>query len=100
MEELLGISKKRLSSIINATKCPSDTESSDSEVEKVEEHISLEEISSDSEDDLQNKVKKRKKKNSTSKSTEVSKEVEKNGGTIDIYFNKTLLAKLLLILFR
>lgn len=38
LEEVLGISKKRLLSIINATKCPSDTESSDSDsdVEKVE----------------------------------------------------------------
>lgn len=38
LEEVLGISKKRLLSIINATKCPTDTESSDSEsdVEKVE----------------------------------------------------------------
>lgn len=38
LEEVLGISKKRLQSIINATKCPSDTESSDSgsDVEKIE----------------------------------------------------------------
>lgn len=70
LNELLGISTKRLLSIINATKCPSDTESSsDSDVEHQEgmlekvnidlicnslllliaEHISLEEISSDSE---------------------------------------------------
>lgn len=38
LEEMLGISKKRLISIINATKCPTDTESSDSgsDVEKIE----------------------------------------------------------------
>lgn len=38
LEEVLGISKKRLLSIINGTKCPTDTESSDSDsdVEKVE----------------------------------------------------------------
>lgn len=38
LEELLGISKKRLLSIINSTKCPTDTESSDSgsDVEKIE----------------------------------------------------------------
>lgn len=38
LEEVLGISKKRLVSIINATKCPTDTESSDSgsDVEKIE----------------------------------------------------------------
>ena len=74
MNELLCISTKRLKSIITATKCPTDTESSDndSDVERHEgklkiylrresylltnmmfhfviEHISLEEISSDSE---------------------------------------------------
>lgn len=36
MDELLGISKKRLQSIINATKCPDDTDSSDSDVENIE----------------------------------------------------------------
>lgn len=36
LEELVGISKKRLLSIINATKCPTDTESSDSDVENIE----------------------------------------------------------------
>lgn len=86
MEEVLGISTKRLLSIINATKCPTDTDTSDSDVEKVEgsvnwlillgydrfrflmkiydifiEHISLEEISSDSNDEL-NKPKKKKKR--------------------------------------
>lgn len=38
LDELMGISKKRLLSIINNTKCPTDTESSDSgsDVEKIE----------------------------------------------------------------
>lgn len=36
LEELVGISKKRLLSIINSTKCPTDTESSDSDVENIE----------------------------------------------------------------
>lgn len=36
LEEILGISKKRLLSIINAVKCPTDTESSDSEVDEIE----------------------------------------------------------------
>lgn len=71
LNELLCISTKRLKSIITAKKCPTDTESSDdndSDVERHEgkfhnivllallqiflcitEHISLEEISSDSE---------------------------------------------------
>lgn len=48
LNDLLGISSKRLRSIIQDTKCPTDTESSsDSDVDKVEAHISLEEISSD-----------------------------------------------------
>jgi Caspase activity and apoptosis inhibitor 1 len=53
LDEVLGISKKRLISIINNTKCPTDTESEDSDdsdVQKVEGHISLEEISSDSDE--------------------------------------------------
>ena len=37
LNELLGISTKRLMSIINASKCPTDTESdSDSDVERKE----------------------------------------------------------------
>lgn len=49
LNEILGISKKRLLSIINSTKCPTDTEtSSEDDVNAVNEHISLEEISSDS----------------------------------------------------
>ncbi|XP_059216897.1 glutamic acid-rich protein isoform X2 [Stomoxys calcitrans] len=50
LNELLCISTKRLKSIITATKCPTDTESSeDDDVQRHEEHVSLEEISSDSE---------------------------------------------------
>lgn len=77
MEELLGISKKRLTAIVNATKCPTDTESSDSDVEKIEEHISLEEISSDSDDALSTKAKKRKKRGAAGKAAEPSKPTEK-----------------------
>lgn len=47
LDEILGISTKRLVSIINNTPCPDDTES-DSEIE----HISLSEISS-SESDIE-----------------------------------------------
>lgn len=36
LDEILGISKKRLLSIINSTKCPTNTDSSDSDVEKIE----------------------------------------------------------------
>lgn len=36
LDELLGISNKRLLSIIDETKCPTDTEDSDSDVEKIE----------------------------------------------------------------
>lgn len=55
LDEVLGVSKKRLLSIINSISCPTDTESSsdDSDTPKViEDHISLSEISSD--DDLLN----------------------------------------------
>jgi hypothetical protein len=45
LDEILGISSKRLLSIINNTPCPADTES-DSDIE----HISLSEISSEDED--------------------------------------------------
>lgn len=39
LDEVLGISKKRLLSIINNTKCPADTDSSDSDVERIEGKI-------------------------------------------------------------
>ncbi|XP_053657678.1 neurofilament medium polypeptide [Anopheles marshallii] len=75
LDELLGISTKRLHSIINNTKCPTDTESSSegSDVEKIEEHISLDEISSDSDVDSK-RVSKRSKKVDNSKQAD-----EKNG---------------------
>lgn len=77
LDEVLGISKKRLLSIINDTKCPSDTESSDDEdVSAVIEHISLDEISSD--DDSKGKSSRKtvasKKKSGPVK--EVKKEVD------------------------
>ncbi|KFB43905.1 AGAP002214-PA-like protein [Anopheles sinensis] len=61
LDELLGISTKRLRSIINNTKCPTDTESENSDVENIEEHISLDEISSDSDDDAKRSGKRNKK---------------------------------------
>lgn len=68
LDEVLGISTKRLLSIINATKCPENTESSsdDSDVEKIIEHISLDEISSDEEISkaAKSKAAARKRKNS------------------------------------
>uniref|UniRef100_A0A6B2EAW4 Putative microtubule-associated protein futsch isoform x2 n=1 Tax=Phlebotomus kandelakii TaxID=1109342 RepID=A0A6B2EAW4_9DIPT len=62
LNEVLGMSKKRLLAIINATKCPTDTESSSDEetVKPIEEHISLDEISS--EDERPKGGKKRQKK--------------------------------------
>lgn len=59
---MLGVSTKRLHSIINSTRCPTDTESSDdSDTPKiVEDHISLSEISS--EDNFSEGVNRRKKK--------------------------------------
>ncbi|EDV39750.1 uncharacterized protein Dana_GF10171 [Drosophila ananassae] len=66
LEELLCLSTKRLKSIIENTRCPTDTESSeDSDVEHKEEHISLEEISSDS--DIGGQESRRAKKKLKSK---------------------------------
>ncbi|KAH8361396.1 hypothetical protein KR084_000763 [Drosophila pseudotakahashii] len=68
LEELLCLSTKRLKSIIEGTKCPTDTESSeDSDVEQKEEHISLEEISSDS--DIGGQESRRNKKKLRAKKT-------------------------------
>ncbi|XP_059611710.1 uncharacterized protein LOC132258399 isoform X1 [Phlebotomus argentipes] len=74
LNEVLGMSKKRLLSIINATKCPTDTESSDEEsVRPIEEHISLDEISS--EDERPKGIAKRRAKTDTNdKETEEKKE--------------------------
>lgn len=55
LDEILGISTKRLISVINNTRCPENTDSDDSEIEQLDEHISLEEISSDSDEDVQQK---------------------------------------------
>lgn len=91
LNELLGISTKRLLSIINATKCPSDTESSsDSDVEHQEEHISLEEISSDSEIEGTSSNAGKKKsnvsdaRNNTKKSTKSPAEKDENNGQISV----------------
>ncbi|XP_037025056.1 dentin sialophosphoprotein isoform X2 [Bradysia coprophila] len=74
LDELLGISKKRLQSIINSTQCPDNTDSSDSDVENIEEHISLEEISSDSADEAlrANKSKGKAKADNKNGTTEAS----------------------------
>ncbi len=104
LDELLGISKKRLQSIINATKCPENTDSSDSDVENIEgiwssftnwknilffsskktnyllEHISLEEISSDSADDAM-RVKKPKGKG------KVDEDIESNVTKLNSIFS-------------
>uniref|UniRef100_A0A1B0CVE5 Uncharacterized protein n=1 Tax=Lutzomyia longipalpis TaxID=7200 RepID=A0A1B0CVE5_LUTLO len=73
LNEVLGMSKKRLLSIINATKCPTDTESSSDEegVERIEAHISLDEISSE---DDRPKAKKKTQKNAEKKEAKGSKE--------------------------
>lgn len=83
LDEVLGISTKRLLSIINSTQCPTDTDSSDEEEEKITEHISLDEISSDSEVEVKPQPKKKAAKKTkatdgkkTNNSTEAS---NKNG---------------------
>ncbi|KAH8360325.1 hypothetical protein KR200_001871 [Drosophila serrata] len=78
LEELLCLSTKRLKSIIEATRCPTDTESSeDSDVEHQEEHISLEEISSDS--DIGGQETKKTKKKSKAKKTNNGNENKESG---------------------
>ncbi|CAD7083334.1 unnamed protein product [Hermetia illucens] len=80
LNELLGLSTKRLLSIINSTKCPTDTESSsDSDVHNVEEHISLEEISSDSETEKSHGASKPKK----AKKDQITKEQQQNDNAKD-----------------
>ncbi|EDV51967.1 neurofilament medium polypeptide [Drosophila erecta] len=82
LEELLCLSTKRLKSIIENTKCPTDTESSeDSDVEHKEEHISLEEISSDS--DIGQESRKTKKK-LRSKKTSNGNENKESGGQMSV----------------
>uniref|UniRef100_A0A2M4AKE8 Putative caspase activity and apoptosis inhibitor 1 n=1 Tax=Anopheles triannulatus TaxID=58253 RepID=A0A2M4AKE8_9DIPT len=77
LDELLGISTKRLRSIINNTKCPTDTESDseNSDLEKIEEHISLDEISSDSDADGKRSGKRNKANAENAKPAD-----ERNGG--------------------
>uniref|UniRef100_A0A182Y4M4 Uncharacterized protein n=1 Tax=Anopheles stephensi TaxID=30069 RepID=A0A182Y4M4_ANOST len=90
LDELLGISTKRLHSIINNTKCPTDTESSSeeegSDVEKIEEHISLDEISSDSDVDSK-RTAKRNKRADASKQTD-----ERSNGEPKCKFNPKMKA--------
>ncbi|EDV97005.1 nucleolar and coiled-body phosphoprotein 1 [Drosophila grimshawi] len=75
LNELLCISTKRLKSIIANTRCPSDTESSeDSDVEHKQEHVSLEEISSDS--DIGGSVMRRAKKLRKSNANRADKKQE------------------------
>ncbi|XP_005187116.2 ABC transporter F family member 4 [Musca domestica] len=77
LNELLCISTKRLKSIITATKCPTDTESSeDEDVQRKEEHVSLEEISSDSE--IEGGTSKKGKKKKASKLEDKNKAGAKN----------------------
>ncbi|XP_032309663.1 neurofilament medium polypeptide isoform X1 [Drosophila ananassae] len=78
LEELLCLSTKRLKSIIENTRCPTDTESSeDSDVEHKEEHISLEEISSDS--DIGGQESRRAKKKLKSKKANNGNENKADG---------------------
>ncbi|XP_055635062.1 clumping factor A isoform X2 [Toxorhynchites rutilus septentrionalis] len=87
LDEVLGISTKRLHSIINCTRCPTDTESSsDEDVQGMNEHISLDEISSDSDVDTKQLLnaknsnsmgtKKKRRKNMESNTDD---KIEKNG---------------------
>uniref|UniRef100_A0A2M4BFF6 Putative microtubule-associated protein futsch isoform x2 n=1 Tax=Anopheles marajoara TaxID=58244 RepID=A0A2M4BFF6_9DIPT len=83
LDELLGISTKRLRSIINNTKCPTDTESDseNSDLEKIEEHISLDEISSDSDADGKRSGKSGAARDKRKTNAENSKSAdERNGG--------------------
>ncbi|XP_043647051.1 cell surface glycoprotein 1 [Drosophila teissieri] len=83
LEELLCLSTKRLKSIIENTKCPTDTESSeDSDVEHKEEHISLEEISSDS--DIGGQESRKSKKKLRSKKTSNGNENKESGGQMSV----------------
>lgn len=106
LDEVLGISTKRLLSIINSTKCPTDTESSSDEDEKIvgesssckkcavllnkynvkatiAEHISLDEISSDSDVEIAKPIAKKGK----SKDVKAKKEKEP-GESLSLIFLK------------
>ncbi|XP_041447818.1 nucleolar protein dao-5 [Drosophila obscura] len=83
LEELLCLSTKRLRSIIDGTRCPTDTESSeDSDVERKEEHISLEEISSDS--DIGGQEARRSEKKLKAKQINNGNENKTSGGQISV----------------
>uniref|UniRef100_A0A6P4FLD5 Neurofilament medium polypeptide n=1 Tax=Drosophila rhopaloa TaxID=1041015 RepID=A0A6P4FLD5_DRORH len=83
LEELLCLSTKRLKAIIEGTRCPTDTESSeDSDVEQKEEHISLEEISSDS--DIGGQESRRTKKKLKAKKTNNGNENKESGGQMSV----------------
>ncbi|XP_052844378.1 neurofilament medium polypeptide [Drosophila gunungcola] len=83
LEELLCLSTKRLKAIIEGTRCPTDTESSeDSDVEQKEEHISLEEISSDS--DIGGQESRRTKKKLRAKKTNNGNENKESGGQMSV----------------
>ncbi|BFF98668.1 nucleolar protein dao-5 [Drosophila madeirensis] len=84
LEELLCLSTKRLRSIIDGTSCPTDTESSeDSDVERKEEHISLEEISSDSDIGGQ-EARRTKRKKLKAKQVNNGNENKASGGQISV----------------
>ncbi|XP_030385164.1 muscle M-line assembly protein unc-89 isoform X2 [Scaptodrosophila lebanonensis] len=85
LNELLCISTKRLKSIIDGTRCPTDTESSeDSDVEHQEEHISLEEISSDSDIGGSESRRAKKKKKLSTKGTGKTTENKAPEGQISV----------------
>ncbi|XP_026478769.1 claspin [Ctenocephalides felis] len=75
LDEVLGISTKRLKSIIQGTKCPSDT-NSDSDVGEIIEHISLDEISSDDSVTFMSDEEKNKKNKPANKEMTVLELVE------------------------
>ncbi|XP_019529938.3 ABC transporter F family member 4 [Aedes albopictus] len=78
LDEVLGISTKRLLSIINSTKCPTDTESSSDEDEKIVEHISLDEISSDSEVEMAKPAAKKTKSKDVKSKKDKEPDVKQN----------------------
>ncbi|XP_062554368.1 DNA ligase 1 isoform X2 [Armigeres subalbatus] len=83
LDELLGISTKRLLAILNNTKCPTDTESSSDEDEKIVEHISLDEISSDSDVEIAKPIAK-KVKSKDVKSKKVKEPGEKEMTVLEL----------------
>ncbi|XP_034484292.1 nucleolar protein dao-5 [Drosophila innubila] len=85
LNELLCISTKRLKSIIADTRCPTDTESSDdSDVEHKEEHISLEEISSDSDIGGSESRRAKKLRKSNAKRADKTSENKEPDGQISV----------------